>query len=91
MDILGKRAAGAAMGFIGILSYLGSALQEWISGRLIQRGLTTETINTINAQGQAVATTVKHYDFSAAISFWIGASVLSVILAATLWRVKTKE
>ncbi len=91
MDILGKRAAGAALGFIGILSYLGSGIQEWVSGRLIQQGLTTETITKINAQGEAVTATVRHYDFTSAISFWIGASVLSVILAATLWRVKTKE
>lgn len=91
MDILGKRAAGAALGFIGILSYLGSAVQEWISGRLIQQGMTVETLTTLNDQGQSVVTHVKHYDFSAAITFWIGASVASVILAALLWRVKTKE
>jgi OPA family sugar phosphate sensor protein UhpC-like MFS transporter len=91
MDILGRRAAGAALGFIGILSYLGSALQEWISGRLIQKGMTVETLATLNEQGETIVTHVKHYDFSAAISFWIGASVLSVILAALLWRVKTKE
>lgn len=91
VDIIGRRAAGAAMGFIGIISYLGSALQEWISGRLIQRGLTTETITQLNDQGQAITTTVKHYDFSDAIIFWIGASVVSVVLAATLWRVRAKE
>lgn len=91
VDIAGRRAAGAAMGFIGIISYFGNAMQEWISGRLIQQGMTSETISKLNEQGQAIATTVKHYDFSAAITFWIGASVLSVILAATLWRVKAKE
>jgi MFS transporter, OPA family, sugar phosphate sensor protein UhpC len=91
VDIAGRRAAGAAMGFIGIVSYLGNASQEWISGRLIQRGLTVETVTQLNEQGQAIVRQVKHYDFSAAIAFWIGASVLSVVLAATLWRVKTKE
>jgi MFS transporter, OPA family, sugar phosphate sensor protein UhpC len=91
MDILGKRAAGAALGFIGILSYLGSGLQEWVSGRLIQNGITIEAVSRLNDQGETILTNVKHYDFSAAIAFWIGASVLSVILAATLWRVKTKE
>ena len=91
VDIVGRRAAGAAMGFIGILSYSGNAMQEWVSGRLIQQGLTIETITKLNEQGQAIVTNVKHYDFSAVIAFWIGASVLSVVLAATLWRVKTKE
>ena len=91
VDIVGRRAAGAAMGFIGIVSYLGNALQEWISGRLIQRGLTLESVTTLNEQGQAVVTQVKHYDFGAAITFWIGASVVSLVLAASLWRVKAKE
>lgn len=91
VDILGRKAAGAALGFIGILSYSGSALQEWISGRLIQRGLTTETVTRLNAQGQSFTATVKHYDFSAVITFWIGASVLSCLLAALLWRAKTRD
>ena len=91
IDIAGRRATGAAMGFIGIVSYLGNASQEWISGRLIQRGLTVETVTKLNEQGQAIVTQVKHYDFSAAIAFWIGASVVSVVLAAALWRVKTKD
>jgi OPA family sugar phosphate sensor protein UhpC-like MFS transporter len=91
VDIAGRRAAGAAMGFIGIVSYLGNALQEWVSGLLIQRGVTFATVTALNEQGQAVATQVKHYDFRSAIAFWIGASVLSLVLAASLWRVKTHE
>ena len=91
VDILGRKAAGAAMGFIGILSYTGSALQEWISGRLIQAGVTAQSVTRLNEHGESVAATVKHYDFSAAITFWIGASVVSCILAALLWRVKTRD
>jgi MFS transporter, OPA family, sugar phosphate sensor protein UhpC len=91
VDIIGRRAAGAAMGFIGIVSYLGNAMQEWVSGRLIQRGITLETITKLNEQGQTIVTQVKHYDFKTVIAFWIGASVLSLVLAALLWRVKTKE
>ena len=91
VDIIGRRAAGAAMGFIGIISYFGNAMQEWVSGRLIQRGITLETVTKLNEKGQTIVTQVKHYDFSTVIAFWIGASVLSVVLAALLWRVKTKE
>ncbi len=91
MDILGKRSAGAALGFIGILSYLGSGVQEWISGRLIQKGISIETVTTINENGQSIVTNIKHYDFSTAITFWIGASFVSAFLAALLWKVKTKE
>jgi OPA family sugar phosphate sensor protein UhpC-like MFS transporter len=34
---------------------------------------------------------VRHYDFSAAIFFWIGMSVVSFILATSLWRVRVRD
>ena len=40
VDICPKRVAGAAMGLIGIFSYIGAAMQENISGHLIERGMT---------------------------------------------------
>ncbi|MBW2701053.1 MAG: MFS transporter [Deltaproteobacteria bacterium] len=36
VDIVPKRAAGAAMGVIGLFSYLGAGIQEIISGQLIE-------------------------------------------------------
>ena len=39
VDIAPKKVAGAAMGFIGVFSYLGAALQENISGSLIEAGM----------------------------------------------------
>jgi OPA family sugar phosphate sensor protein UhpC-like MFS transporter len=79
VDIVPKQVAGAAIGITGVFSYIGSALQEYISAYLLHRG------ETIDANG------VHHYDFSAAILFWIGTSVVSVILAASLWRTKVRE
>jgi OPA family sugar phosphate sensor protein UhpC-like MFS transporter len=78
LDIAPKRAAGAAMGFIGVFSYIGAALQDQISGHLIEKGMT-------------IVDGVRHYDFSAAISFWVGSSIVSLILATTLWRVKLRD
>jgi len=78
VDIAPKRATGAAMGFIGVFSYLGAAIQERISGHLIQSGST-------------LFDGVRHYDFSNAIIFWVGASFLSLILASSLWKVKVAE
>jgi OPA family sugar phosphate sensor protein UhpC-like MFS transporter len=78
VDIADKRAAGAAMGVVGMFSYLGAGLQELVSGFLIERG-------TVVVDG------VRHYDFAAPIAFWIGASVLSAALAASLWRVRARE
>ncbi|MFZ9888737.1 MAG: MFS transporter, partial [Myxococcota bacterium] len=70
------RAAGAAMGVVGVFSYLGAAAQELLSGVLVERGTT-------------MVDGVRHYDFSAPVALWVGASVASLVLAATLWRVKT--
>lgn len=72
------KAAGAAMGIVGCFSYVGAALQEVVSGTLVERGTT-------------IVDGVRHYDFSAPVLVWIGASVLSLVLATTLWRVKTQD
>jgi OPA family sugar phosphate sensor protein UhpC-like MFS transporter len=78
VDICPKRVAGAAMGLIGIFSYIGAAVQENISGQLIERGMT-------------VVDGVRTYDFSAVILFWIGSSFVSMLLAASLWRVRLRD
>ena len=39
VDIAPKRAAGAAMGVIGIFSYIGAAMQEQVSGILIDQNM----------------------------------------------------
>ena len=78
VDICPKRVAGAAMGLIGIFSYIGAAIQENISGQLIERGMT-------------VVDGVRTYDFSTVIWFWIGASFASMLLAASLWRVRLRD
>jgi OPA family sugar phosphate sensor protein UhpC-like MFS transporter len=78
VDICPKRVAGAAMGLIGVFSYLGAAAQEHISGLLIERGMT-------------ISNGVRTYDFDAVILFWIGSSVLSMLLAASLWRVRLRD
>jgi len=78
LDIAPKRAAGAAMGFIGVFSYIGAALQDQISGHLIESGIT-------------MIDGVRHYDFTTVIWFWIGSSVLSFILATSLWRVRMRD
>ena len=78
VDIAPKRVAGAAMGVVGIFSYIGAALQENISGHLIERGMT-------------VVDGVRTYDFGPAIMLWIGSSVVSMLLVATLWRVRLRD
>ncbi len=78
VDLSSKRAAGMAMGFVGFISYVGATAQDLVSGYLIDLG--THTVNG-----------VKHIDFTIPIIGWVGASVLSMLLAATLWKVRTRE
>ena len=78
VDIAPKKAAGAALGFIGIFSYVGAAIQEKISGYLIDQGTT-------------IIDGVRHYDFSNPVIFWLGSSIISLILASTLWRAKISD
>ena len=78
VDIAPKRAAGAAMGLIGIFSYIGAGIQEQVTGILIDRGTT-------------IVDGVRIYDFGPAIWFWIGSSVLSMLLAVSLWRTRLRD
>jgi len=78
VDIAPKKATGAAMGFIGVFSYVGAAIQERISGSFIREGTT-------------IVDGVRHYDFSSAIIFWLACSVVSMVLAASLWRARMRD
>ena len=78
VDIAPKRVAGAALGFVGIFSYIGAAIQEQVSGALIESGM-------------RMVDGVRVYDFEPAILFWMGSSALSLLLAASLWRVRLRD
>lgn len=72
-DLMPKTAVGAVKGFIGLCSYIAASIQELISAALID---------------SRVQDGVTHYDFSHAQYFWLGASVLSLVLALTVWNAK---
>jgi OPA family sugar phosphate sensor protein UhpC-like MFS transporter len=78
VDIMPKAAAGTVKGLIGLFAYVGAGTQDWISGFLIEG-------HKITVAGRIT------YDFTPAFSFWIGASVLSMILAALAWNVRARE
>lgn len=82
VDLVPPRAVGAAMGLVGVFSYLGAGVQELISGSLVGAG--TRVIELPLAE-------IRVYDFHWVRLFWIGASVASAILAATLWRVRRRS
>jgi len=78
VDVMPTKAAGAVKGVIGLFSYMGAATQDWISGYLIDSGKTVIGDKAV-------------YNFDYAFYFWIGASILSLILATTVWNIKPKE
>ena len=78
VDIAPRGATGAAMGLVGVFSYLGAGTQDVISAGLISSGI-------------RIVDGAKVYDFDTAILFWIGTSVISMILAASLWKTKIRD
>ena len=78
VDIMPTGAAGAVKGVIGLFSYLGAATQDWISGALIEKSA-------------RVVDGVTVYQFDGAFALWLGAAVVSLLLALVAWNQKPKE
>ena len=79
VDIVPRRATGAALGIVGVASYIAAGLQDVISGWLIESGTTT------------LADGTREYDFTWATIFWITASVISFLLPLLNWRYGKKD
>lgn len=78
VDIAPRTAAGAALGVVGIASYLGAGIQDVMNGVLIEGNKT-------------VVDGVECYDFTSVNCFWIGAAMLSVVLTLMVWNVKRDD
>ena len=78
VDIVPRKATGAALGVVGISSYVAAGLQDITSGYLIQ-GFTRQV------EG------VDIYDFGPVSWFWIIAAVASFVLPVVNWRKMTKK
>jgi OPA family sugar phosphate sensor protein UhpC-like MFS transporter len=73
VDIAPRKASGAALGIVGIASYIGAGIQDILSGNLI-------------GDSKTVVDGLTAYDFSSIRYFWIGAAALSFMLCACLWK-----
>ena len=78
VDLVPRRASGAALGIIGIASYVGAGIQDIISGALLDKHKT-------------VVDGITTHDYSVASVFWIAASVLSFLLVGVVWRKASKN
>lgn len=72
IDLVSRKAAGAAMGLVGLLTYIAAAVQDTLSGYLIDLS-------------RRVEDGVTTYSFELVFTVWIGALVLSTLFAASLW------
>lgn len=76
VDIVPRKATGAALGIVGISSYVAAAVQDIVSGYLIQGA------SAISAS----APSSDVYDFTPAAIFWMVACLLSFILPVMGWK-----
>ncbi len=94
VDLSSKRAAGAAMGVIGGFSYLGAAIQDTVSGVLIEStremvAVGDEVLWFLRAGGMDFEPEAQvRYCFEPVFYFWIGCAALSVLLTLTVWNAK---
>ena len=73
VDIVPRKATGAALGVVGISSYVAAGLQDITSGLLMQ-------YNTTVVDGTDV------YDFGPVSWFWLAAALISFILPVLNWK-----
>ena len=75
LDIVPRKATGAALGIVGVSSYVAAALQDVVSGLLIQG----------SADGAGA------YDWLAVAVFWLGACLVSFLLPVIGWKTLYKK
>ena len=73
VDIVSKKASGAALGVVGIMSYAAAGIQDIASGFLIESNKTIVNGETL-------------YNFDSITVFWIASAVLSMLLALFTWK-----
>ena len=73
VDIVPRKATGAALGVVGISSYAAAGLQDITSGYLIQYN--TEKIGDVAV-----------YDFGPVSWFWLAAALVSFVLPVLNWK-----
>lgn len=81
IDIVPRKAAGAALGVVGISSYMTIGIQNIVSGQLIDR-FAVESTRVIDG----VTQTVTEYNFVPVAVFWLSAVLISFLLPIFCWR-----
>ena len=80
IDLVPRKATGAALGIVGIASYAAAGIQNVVTGVLLDGNI----IEKVNAAGELV----KVHDFTYVSYFWFGAAVISFMLPVLNWKRK---
>ena len=80
VDIVPRKATGAALGIVGISSYLAAGIQDIASGYLIEGNM---------QQAADIADAV--YDFTPVSIFWLTAALISFLLPVFNWKKMMKN
>ena len=81
IDIVPRKATGAALGIVGISSYMTIGIQNIISGVLIDK-FAVQTPMMVDGQVQLVT----EYDFVPVAIFWLSAVLVSFLLPVFNWK-----
>ena len=80
IDLVPRKATGAALGIVGLASYAAAGIQNIITGLLLDGNI----IEKVNAAGE----TVQIHDFTYVSYFWLGAAIISFVLPVLNWKRK---
>lgn len=73
VDIVPRKATGAALGVVGISSYVAAGVQDVVTGYLIQGNMSIVGGNDV-------------YDFTPVSIFWLAAALISFVLPVVNWK-----
>lgn len=80
IDVVPRKATGAALGIVGISSYMTIGIQNIVSGLLIDRFATEVPVMV-----DGVVQTVTEYNFVPVALFWLSAVLISFLLPVVNW------
>ena len=76
VDLVPREATGAAIGIVGLASYIAAGLMNVVSGWLIDGQALTDA-----ATGEVLS-----YDFKYVSLFWTGSAIISFLLPLLNWH-----
>lgn len=80
IDLVPRKATGAALGIVGLASYAAAGLQNIITGVLL------DGMSVKNAEG-----VITEYNFSYVVWFWFAAALISCLLPILNWKRKQQQ